>query len=957
MRIVWANRTASESVGADSSQIVGRHCYEVWHERTEPCAGCPVMRARDTREPQDGESKTPDGRTYLIKAFPILHDGGEVVGVVEISREITEHRRIEEAYRALVDHSLQGIGIFKDGRMVLANPALSEILGRPLDALYALSTGEIIRLVHPDERDRLVDDVRAHLEGRPASRRQSYRILRPDGSVRSLETLVQVITWEDGPALQVAYWDVTDAKETAEAYRVLVDNSLQGLTITQDGRTVFSNPAALAIVGYTAEEVYAASPERMLEMVHPGDRQRVVEGLAARFGGRDVDSRQVYRILRKGGETRWVDTWSEIIEYKGRPALQTTMSDITDRIRAEEAHRVLVEQSLQGLAIIQDGRLAFANSVISQMIGFSREELYSFDTEQLRQLVPVEDRESTSAHLRGHMEGRPDPGARLTRIKHKDGSLRWLEIMVQGIEYRGRPAMQVAFRDVTEAKDAELAYDKLVELSLQGLAIVQGDRIVFANSVVSDISGRSLDEISSLAIADILEMVHPEDREDATRNLKGRIEGRDVPPHQQYRLCRSDGGLRWVELLGGRTTYKGRPAVQLVFHDITGLKSAEDRLRKERDRAQTYLDVAGVMLIAFDMEANVTMINRRGCEILEGSEEEIVGKNWFETFLPRDQHEEILEIFRKVVDGGEDLVARFENPILTCRGEEKIISWTNTVFRDERGTVVGALSSGEDVTERRRAEEERSRLEAQLQQAQKLEAIGTLAGGVAHEINNPVNITMNFARLIQDRVEAGGDVHEFAQEIVDEGERMSSIVKKLLSFARQERERHSPARIVDIVDSTVTLIKMVMRKDQISISVDVEEDLPAILCRSQQIQQVLMNLLTNARDALNQRYPDPHPDKVIRIGSHALTKGGERWIRTTVEDRGAGIQPGALGRVFDPFFTTKTREQGTGLGLSVSYGIVKEHRGELWAESEPGSYTRFHMDLRVDNGWRLEEGG
>jgi signal transduction histidine kinase len=123
--------------------------------------------------------------------------------------------------------------------------------------------------------------------------------------------------------------------------------------------------------------------------------------------------------------------------------------------------------------------------------------------------------------------------------------------------------------------------------------------------------------------------------------------------------------------------------------------------------------------------------------------------------------------------------------------------------------------------------------------------------------------------------------------------------------------------------------------------------------RSQQIQQVLLNLLTNARDALNQRFPGPDPGKRILIRSTTLEKAGDSWVRTTVEDRGAGVHPGTLGRIFDPFFTTKPREQGTGLGLSVSYGIVMEHRGDLWVESEPGSYTRFHMDLRVDNGWRV----
>ncbi|MCE5264517.1 MAG: hypothetical protein LLG97_13410 [Deltaproteobacteria bacterium] len=126
-------------------------------------------------------------------------------------------------------------------------------------------------------------------------------------------------------------------------------------------------------------------------------------------------------------------------------------------------------------------------------------------------------------------------------------------------------------------------------------------------------------------------------------------------------------------------------------------------------------------------------------------------------------------------------------------------------------------------------------------------------------------------------------------------------------------------------------------------------------CRSQQIQQVLMNLLTNARDALNERYPGYSPEKRLRVTAEIIRKQGRTFIRTTVEDNGIGIRAEIRDRIFDPFFTTKPKETGTGLGLSISYGIVRDHGGELTAESEPGRYTRFHVDLPVDSGWTLSK--
>ena len=134
---------------------------------------------------------------------------------------------------------------------------------------------------------------------------------------------------------------------------------------------------------------------------------------------------------------------------------------------------------------------------------------------------------------------------------------------------------------------------------------------------------------------------------------------------------------------------------------------------------------------------------------------------------------------------------------------------------------------------------------------------------------------------------------------------------------------------------------------------DIGEELPYIKCRSQQIEQIIINLLTNARDALNERYPDYDEDKIIKISANPMKKNGEEWIRITVEDHGAGIPNDVAERIFDPFFTTKPRDTGTGLGLSISYGLIKEHKGELSVESEPGKYTRFHIDLMVNNGWEI----
>jgi signal transduction histidine kinase len=259
-----------------------------------------------------------------------------------------------------------------------------------------------------------------------------------------------------------------------------------------------------------------------------------------------------------------------------------------------------------------------------------------------------------------------------------------------------------------------------------------------------------------------------------------------------------------------------------------------------------------------------------------------------------------------------------------------------------------------EITARLKAEEERLELEARLRQQQKLESIGTLAAGVAHEINNPLNGILNFAQLILMKKPDNSDIERYAGSILRESERVSEIVKNLLAFSRQDRQTHSPARMQDITAATLSLVRALFARDQIAVEADVPADLPSFKCRSQQIQQVLLNLLTNARDATNERFPASDAQKRIRIETRLVTREGRNWLRTIVEDHGSGIPAELRGRIFDPFFTTKPKDVGTGLGLSVSYGIVRDHHGELTFESSPGHGTRFFLDLPVDNGWTLD---
>lgn len=293
--------------------------------------------------------------------------------------------------------------------------------------------------------------------------------------------------------------------------------------------------------------------------------------------------------------------------------------------------------------------------------------------------------------------------------------------------------------------------------------------------------------------------------------------------------------------------------------------------------------------------------------------------------------------------------------VVPIKHRDRIIACLNLASRD-KNTIAGFLRDaiasmtpliGESIA-RKRAEEETKTLEAMLVEQQKLESIGTFAAGVAHEINNPLLIILNSAQLISDKLGRDHPVRRHAQNIILESERVSLIVKDLLSFARRAPVQTLPNNIKDIIDRTLSLVGSSLDKDQIAVKLQVPADLPLIDCRGQQIQQVLLNLIVNARDALNERYPGFHENKILEIRAKEHQKQGRRCIRTTVADQGIGISEELQPRVFDPFYTTKSQKQGTGLGLSVSHGLVHDHGGELLVESLPGELTQFHMDLCIE---------
>ena len=318
-------------------------------------------------------------------------------------------------------------------------------------------------------------------------------------------------------------------------------------------------------------------------------------------------------------------------------------------------------------------------------------------------------------------------------------------------------------------------------------------------------------------------------------------------------------------------------------------------------------------------------------------------------------HPEDRAIFESHTCQGDDAeVIELDYRIINRNGQVRWISHTCRSVVDLDGQPSGRRASNRDITDKKNSEIERIDLERHLEQQQKLETVGVLASSVAHDINSPLTGIISYAYLIKNQEEEEPQANEqYADEIVHEATRIAGMVKSLLSLARtshEERQVYSPAELVDGVDM---LVRTILRQDNIKIEVDIP-DLPRIQCAKEQIQQVLLNLIMNGRDALNAKYDGADSRKVITVRAHQFNDESGRWVRFSVEDQGVGISPELQQKMFNPFFTTKPRGSGTGLGLSISRRIIEDHNGRLSVESKMGEWTRFDVDLPMASAQKMK---
>jgi len=378
------------------------------------------------------------------------------------------------------------------------------------------------------------------------------------------------------------------------------------------------------------------------------------------------------------------------------------------------------------------------------------------------------------------------------------------------------------------------------------------------------------------------------------------------------------------------------------FRDLTKHKGLWGKLREERNKAQQYLNIAGVIIVAINDKGVVTLINKKGCNVLGYKEEKIIGNNWFDLCVPEREKKERKDTFKKVMAGKIEEAEDYENSIMTKSGEERIIAWHNTTLTDEKGNIIGTLSSGKDITKRKQTEEE-------LIRSEKLVSLGQLAASVAHEVNNPLAGIMVYVKLLlkkhKEKKLQVEDTKEQLLKMDKELDRTTRIIRNLLDFARQSEPAIRPVEIGKVLEAALLLVGHQISLENIKLEKKLDAELPLVLADFDKIQQVLINIIMNAIQAMSDGGNLTIATSVakgIRINEFL-----KDTVRIDIRDTGIGIPEENLSKLFTPFFTTKEKGKGVGLGLPVVHGIIEQHKGKIEVESESNIGTTFTIYLEV----------
>ena len=378
-----------------------------------------------------------------------------------------------------------------------------------------------------------------------------------------------------------------------------------------------------------------------------------------------------------------------------------------------------------------------------------------------------------------------------------------------------------------------------------------------------------------------------------------------------------------------------------IIKDISERRKAEEEFRNISVHQETILSAVPDIIMEVDNNKVYTWTNQAGLDFFG---DDVIGKEasyYFEE--EQDTYKQVQPVFN-----GTDNNIYIESWQRRKDGQKRLLAWWCRSLKDSHGKVIGALSAATDITEFQLAQAEKQQLREKAEMSSRLAAIGEMAAGIAHEINNPLTGVIGFSELLMDRKDLPDDVIENLKIINDGSTRVKEIVKRMLTFARQAKPEKSSVDISELIENTLDLRSYVLKTSNIVVVRDYQSDLPWVTVDSGQMQQVFLNLIVNAEYEMKKA----HGKGILTIKTEKL----DDHIRVSITDDGPGMSDETKAKLFQPFYTTKDPGEGTGMGLALSFGIIEEHGGTIRAESTLGQGTNFIIELPITSASEEQEG-
>lgn len=901
--------------------------------------------------------RTRDGRqvpvTMHLRILPGHEQSWEraMISMVDIS----ERRRAEAAlqaseakFRTLFNSSIDAILILDENRIVDCNPAAVKLLecetGR-INGESLLSFSPPVQSDGHDSVNRLNRLIQEALQGQPQF--FEWQLQLPGGKTVEAEVSLNRFVYGDRILLQTILRDVTERKKMQMALyftQFAVDYTRDAAYWTdQDGRLIYVNEAACRLLNYTRQELLTMT-------VHDIDPGFPPEGWADHWSKirRLKSFLQLSSHQTREGHIFPVEISVNYLAFGGREYNCAFARDITERKRAEEE---LQEQSQQlesfftcnlDLLCIADtgGYFHRVNAEWEKTLGYQRQEL---EGSRFLDFVHPADLERTLEAIISLRQQQTVTGF-VNRYRRRDGSYRWLE-------WRSHPAGDLIYASARDITDHRQSMEALRQSEARFRLVVSNVPLfmftIDRNGIFTFSDGKGLSAIGLKPGEAVGQSVfglyreYPEFLGSVHRVLAG----------EEHHTILEVGGRIFETIFAPLAEPAGGVAGAIgVAVDVTDRQQVQEALQQSESLLHLLMESLPQNIFSKDLAGRFTYVNRHFCQIAGRTREEILGCTDFDLH-PAEAARRYRDDDRRVMESVQPLES--EEIHYSAGGREVPVQVVKVPLRDSGGNISGILGIFWDISERRRAEQERLEMERRLLHAQKLESLGVLAGGIAHDFNNLLTAILGNLDLAWSDLSPLSSVRPSIEQAMQASRRAADLTRQMLAYSGKGQLLITSVDLSELARENSHLLRASISKT-VTLNLNLPEGLPPIQADPGQLQQVIMNLITNASEAIGDR-PGivslstglKHFESEDFNQSRAVEKPPPGWyVWLEVADTGCGMNLDTRQRLFDPFFSTKFT--GRGLGMAAVLGIVQGHRGAIFVDSQPASGTTIKVLFPVD---------